>query len=120
LDKACVEKSAGLGGKIYVDARFWHQEVLEEVSAPACERENYVIRFDWRNFEPSPAEIGVVVLSHWYRKPDLLEVRAAVKERMWPRELPEMEPPGLCRLAWGAVRRGPAGWQGLLIRNGSP
>jgi hypothetical protein len=119
LDRACVEKSATLGRKIYVDARFWHQERLEEVAAPTCEREGYVIRFDWKNFEPSPAEVGVVVLSLWYRDPALWEFTAAVKDRMWPRDLPEMEERGLCRVAWGAVSRGPSDWQGLVIQPAS-
>lgn len=118
LDKACVDKHAALAGKVYVDARFWQQERLEEVSEPSCQRDQYVIRFDWQAFEPSPAEEDVVVLSFWYRSPDLLEFKAAIEDRFWPRDLPQIEPLGHCHEAWGAARRASTGWRGLVVNSG--
>jgi len=110
LEKACVESVASLEGKVYVDARFNRDLDLEAPDVATCERANYVIRFDWRSFSPSPAR-QVVFLSFRAGSSDSREFDITTDASNWPARPPGTVGLSPCYSAYGVVHRTAAGWQ---------
>ena len=102
LEKACVEKRAMRDGKIYVDARFTKGDQLEDVESPTCQRDPYFIRFEWKNFVPSPT--GQVVLLLLLRKSDEeLTFNAVTDNSDWPSNRPGVFGLSQCGSSFGRV-----------------
>jgi hypothetical protein len=111
LDRTCVEQHAGLNGKIYVDVRFGPGVQPEANAEPICERHEFVLRFDSKNFVPSLTS-EVVRLQISRKDAQTMEFQAVTEDRLWPqrqaRNIYSLSP---CYSSRGHLSRGPTGWQ---------
>ena len=113
LEKACVQQRAAANSRIYVDARFTQGEHLEDIHASSCQRDEYVIRLDWRNFSPSPA-MDVVLLMFLRKDQRNLTFNAVTEDANWPRKAPGVMALSQCGSAFGSVRLGQNGWEAFV------
>jgi hypothetical protein len=110
MELACVNKLATRDGKIYVDARFTSGQTLEEPNVSICSTDRYVIRFDWRHFQPSPTD-DVVLLLFTDNANGSRSYGVSLEAPDWPRRRPGTVTLSPCYSAFGVVRGSPAGWE---------
>ena len=107
LEEACVRNRAMFSGRIFVDARFGHK--WERVPARQCTEGPYVIRFDFENYEKSPAPEVVLVLFE-SETPIGRSFSAVMEEPNWPSKKPGLVALSACGSAFGNVRKAGAVW----------
>lgn len=113
LEKECVEKRTMRDGRIYVDARFTNGEQLEDTEVSSCERDQYLIRFDWKGFVPSPT--GHVVLLLFNRKSDgELTFNAVTEDSDWPGKASGVFGLSQCGASFGNVQLESGRWRAQL------
>jgi hypothetical protein len=113
LEKECVEKRAMRDGRIYVDARFTKGDQLEDVEVPTCQRDQYFIRFGWKNFVPSPT--GHVVLLLFLRESDeALSFNALTENSDWPSNRPGVFGLSQCGSTFGRVQLENGRWRAVV------
>lgn len=115
LERACVMQRAEQDGAIYVDARFTRGEQLDDVKTASCRRDGYVIRFDWKNFVPSPAA-DVVLLTFLWKDATTAVFNAVTEDARWPEKPAGLMEISQCGSAFGSVRLVSQEWQVSLSK----
>lgn len=115
LEHACVLKRAVASGKVHVDARFTRADQLEAVEIGSCSYDEFVVRFDWKNFTPAPSA-NVLLLLLLRHDDDHYGFNAVIEEPRWPAKRPGMMAISPCGSAFGRVYREPTGWRAVLTR----
>jgi hypothetical protein len=117
LDRACVERVAGAGGKIHADAHFTIADQLQVLAgAPACTDAGgrYVVRLDPRSSAPS-ASPAVVLLTLWSDVPAAWDFNAVVDVATWPTRRPGASGLPVCGAAFGILRRPAGRWVATAV-----
>jgi hypothetical protein len=114
LEDACVNEVARVSGKVYVDARFMEGTALATVPVRSCVRRNYVVRFDHKAFERSPAP-GVVLLLVSTPTAKGREFNAVVEDPNWPAKRPGTFALSQCGSAFGILRGSGTRWTAQIV-----
>jgi len=107
LEEACVRNRATFSGHVFVDARFGHN--WERVPERQCQEGPYVIRFDFDEYQKSPAP-EVVLLLFESDTPTGRSFSVAMEEPNWPSKKPGVVALSACGSAFGIVRRAHGVW----------
>jgi hypothetical protein len=115
LEAACVKARAVAAGKVYVDARFSDGHDLEAVPERSCTRDDFVIRFDYQNFERSPSA-EVVLLLVDAPTPGGRAFHVQMEEADWPVKKAKSGMVALsqCRSAVGLLQPSGKRWTALV------
>lgn len=114
LEDACVDEMAARSGKIYVDARFMDANGASVVPVPSCTAQKYVIRFDPKRFEPSPAP-GVVLLLVSAPSAKGREFNARIEDPNWPAKPAGTAALSQCGSAFGVLTAVGSHWAARVV-----
>jgi hypothetical protein len=113
LEEACVKTRATRGEKIYVDARFSGANGFITIPQRSCTAGRYVIRFDHRQFEPSPSsEVVLLLVSEETANGRPFNARMETSD--WPKKPPGTMALSQCGSAFGTLRRFGSGWTATI------
>lgn len=111
LEKACVERYAARDGVVYVDARISRAGPIENVKAPECRREGFLIRFDSPDLTPSPTD-SVVLLDLDRTDATTFEFVAVTEDHLWrQRHARNIYSSSPCLSSAGVATRDHDGWR---------